>query len=139
MEKTITIEPPRYGFIPNKLEVEGRPELSDFPLNILFMSFLAVRGVGMSATALYEPDMETYLEDMEKRSMIYRNKYGSENTVTVMRYPDRWEGAKTINGNVVLLANGKTWKDFFVQLTIMGLSKGEKCYYETLKEAEMVN
>lgn len=139
MEDKITTELPRYGFIPSKLEVEGRPELSDFPFNILFMSFLAVKGVDMSATALYEPDTKTYLEDAEKRSVVYKNKYGPENEVVVTRYGDRWEGAKTIDGKVVLLAYGKTWKQFFVQLTIVGLSKGEKCYYEILKKPETAN
>lgn len=130
---------PRFGFIPKRLEVEGRPELSDFPFNILFMSFLVVRGVDMSATALYEPDTETYLDDFEKRSMTYRNKYGSGNKVIVSKYADRWEGAKTVNGKVILLACGKTWKQFFVHLTIAGLSDGEKCSFERLQPSEAAN
>ncbi len=129
----------RFGFIPNKLEVDGRPELSDFPLNILFANFFAVKGVHMSATALYEPDTETYKKGVNERSLVYKNKYGPDNTVVVKKYDDRWEGVKTVNGEIVLLANGKTWKQFFVQLTIVGLSNGEKCHYETQKQQGTVD
>jgi len=116
------------GFVPHRLEIEGRTDLSDFPQNIVFANFFAEGGVKKIASAIYEPDLETYAG----RSLTYRNIYNPENVVRITRQNDRWEGTKVINGDEVLFAEARTWKQFFVQLTIIGLSKGERCKFEDI-------
>ena len=122
------------GFIPNRLEVEERPELREFSQNILFANVFNSNGVGMMASSIYVPDIDTYHQSDDGGSLTYRNIYNPENTVRITRYDDRWEGEKFINDKLCLLATGGTWEQFFTQLTIMGLSKGERCKYERLED-----
>ncbi|KKQ84874.1 MAG: hypothetical protein UT08_C0013G0011 [Candidatus Woesebacteria bacterium GW2011_GWB1_38_8] len=122
------------GFIPHKLEVGDRPELSDFSKNILFANVFSSNGVDMIASSLYEPDLETYTDEGAARSLTYRNIYNPDNRIKVTRYEDKWEGEKFINGTRSLWAFGRTWQQFFIQLTILGLSKGERCQFERLDE-----
>src|SRR5213592_4195873 len=44
-------------FIPHELEIEGRPKLSKFPLNVLFADYTIRDGVRAMGSALYEPDL----------------------------------------------------------------------------------
>lgn len=120
------------GFIPHRLVINDKPELSDFPLNILFGNFITINGVDMSATALYKPDVESYREGEGGRSLDYRNIYNQDNLVTITRQEEKWTGTKVINEKVTLIAEGRMWQQFFTQLTIVGLSNGEKCRYQSL-------
>lgn len=120
------------GFIPHRLEIEGSPELSDFPLNVLFANIFVRNGVNTMASSLYEPDLETYNRDGGKKSLRYKNIHNPENTVTVLKTQKGWEGTKVINEREVLMATGQTWNQFFTQLTLFGLSKGERCFYESV-------
>src|SRR3990172_301978 len=126
-----------YGaaFIPHHLDIEDKPELSDFPRNILFATYYSENGINKIASSLYEPDLVTYLDEGGiKRSLTYRNIYNPDNRIKVTRYEDKWEGEKFINNKRDLWAFGRTWQQFFVQLTILGLSKGERCKFERLDE-----
>lgn len=122
------------AFIPHKLEVEGRPELSDFSLNILFANVFNAKGIDVIASSLYRPDLETYQRDSEKKSLTYRNIYNKKDIVRITKFEERWEGQKFIKEKRALLAQGRTWKQFFAQLTLTGLSKGERCKYERLED-----
>ncbi len=129
-----------FGFVPKKLEIEGKPELSEFPLNILFANFYREQGVNMSATALYEPDLDTYNGKSDEKNMVYRNIYNPENIVVITKCLDHWEGLKVVNGTFVLLKTvGKTWEEFFSRLTIVGLSDGEKCGFVRLQPSGAAN
>ena len=57
-----------YAFVPKPLEIEGRPELSNFSLNILIWE---VTG-NVHSHYLYEPDFSTYLERDDNQYLLYR-------------------------------------------------------------------
>lgn len=127
------------GFIPHRLEIEARPELNDFPLNILFANFFVESGVKKIASALYVPDIDTFYSEEDKNSLLYRNSYGFENTVTIIKTPQRWEGIKRIKEENVLYASGTDWQSFFFHLTFQGLCKGERCRFESLEDLQKLN
>ena len=52
-----------YLYIPRRLDVEGRPELSDFSLNVLLVSVRVVGGRHETGEALYEPELSTFTRD----------------------------------------------------------------------------
>ncbi|MCH7729897.1 hypothetical protein IID21_00040 [Patescibacteria group bacterium] len=122
----------RFAFIPHNLNIEDRPELNDFPFNVLFVSYRKVKGVDISGTALYEPEIESYRGEEERYSLDYRNIYGRENLLIITKDEDKWEGIKIINDERVLIATGRNWKQFFIHLTMPGLSNREKCKLERL-------
>ena len=122
------------GFVPRELEIEDRPELSDFSKNILFANVFSSNGEVIIASSLYRPDFDSYRQEDGKKSLLYKNIHNSENTVRIIRYAERWEGEKIINDKPVLWASGRTWQQFFAQLTLIGLSQGERCKYERLED-----
>jgi hypothetical protein len=124
------------AFIPHKLDIEDRPELSDFSKNILFATLFNSNGVVTIASSLYEPDLKTYRDEGEARSLIYKNIYNPDDTVKIIRREDKWEGEKLIKDKRALWAWGLTWQQFFVQLTGTGLCRGERCKFETLNELQ---
>lgn len=120
------------GFIPHRLEIPRRPELSAFPLNVLFTSRKIENGAEISGSALYEPDFDTYRKDGDVSSMRYRNLYGTTSHL-VIAYDEknkRYRGEKFVNGKLVVLAEGgDDWQRFFTQLTLPGLANGERCKF----------
>jgi hypothetical protein len=124
----------QFGFVPKRLAIEDRPELDDFPFNVLYVNFFNRGGVNYSATALYSPDLESYRKEEEGRSLDYRNIYGEEDRLTITKKEEGWWGQKFIKDKWVLIAEGKEWNQFFVQLTLPGLSKGERCKFERLDD-----
>ena len=129
----------RFAFIPHKLDIEGKPELCDFPYNVLYISYKRVRGIDISGTAIYEPEIESYRIHKTAKVLDYKNIYGPGNLLIISRFKDSWEGRKVINDKEVLIATGGNWKQFFVQLTMLGLSKGERCKYEPLSPRTLRN
>jgi len=123
------------GFIPHRLDISDKPELSDFPLNILFGNFITINGVDMSATALYEPELNTFQCNGDEKSLTYKNIYGM-GTLTVTKRNDGWGAIKTINNKFVRLTHSKDWKMFFVTLTGPGLCNGEGCFYKTVSSKD---
>ena len=117
------------GFVPHKLEVEERPELNDFSQNILFANFFQQGGFDMVASALYEPDLETYKEEDGSRTLTYKNIHNPDNTIEITRTENGWMGRKTIADKRKLIASGAEWSSFFSHLTMNGLSKGERCKF----------
>jgi len=126
----------QYGFIPSPLLIEDRPELAVFPLNVMFVSLANIDGVDTSGTALYEPNILSYVVEAKVRSMRYYNKYSEEDYIDIKHYinADRYEyeGDKYVKNSHVLSAYGASWKGFFIHLTIKGLSKDEGCMFSKL-------
>lgn len=121
-----------YGFVPCRLEIPDRPELHDFPLNVMFMRFKSENRRLISGTALYEPDFGSYKQEGDVRSMEYHNKYGPADWLVISydRMRQKYSGEKMVNGERVGIADGKEWKWFFVHFTAMGLADGERCMFE---------
>lgn len=123
-----------YGFIPHRLNIDIEPKFSNFPYNVMFMGFAEKDGKSISGTSLYNPDISTYLENEEEQRMIYRNQYGG-NSFLEIRYKikehSHW-GEKYVNGESVGSAFGRTWKQFFLNVTMLGLSADERCEFKDI-------
>jgi hypothetical protein len=122
----------RFGFVPRKLDIKDRPELSIFPYNIMFMNFRFYYGQKQSGIALYEPVLDSYEDILDRKRLLYRNIYDPENKIIIEYFVKdmRYEGFKYIKGRCVREAHGKEWKMFFVHLTMTGPEHGEGCKFE---------
>ncbi len=119
-----------FGFIPHRLEIKERTELNNFSFNILFKQYKQKNGETISGTALYEPDLATFKEKNGKQSMLYKNSYGGTGRVKIVYSNGKWSGYKFIDGKCVGSASGPEWHGFFIHLTMLGLSNGERCMFE---------
>jgi hypothetical protein len=122
-----------FGFIPYRLEIAWQPEWHNFPFNVLFVSQTVRDGKLVTGTALYEPDFYTYRKEGDLSLMRYHNIYGGDCYLT-MGYDEkkkRYFGQKYVNGELVGDTDGDDWRLFFTHLTMLGLTAGEKCKFET--------
>jgi hypothetical protein len=118
-----------YAFIPNCLEINGRPELAVFPFNVVFAKYKKENGQTVMGAAVYEPDLASLKKTGEIYSMEYNNIYGGKNWL-VIEYDANLKsylGNKYVNGKSAGQATGIDWKMFFVHFTALGLSSGEQC------------
>jgi len=123
-----------YSFIPKKLEIEGRPELSVFPFNVMFMRFKNENSKRIAGSAVYDPDLNSLQRGADKWSMRYNNAYGGDNWLTI-EYDvvnKSYHGKKFVNNECVGTTYGQEWKGFFIHFTILGLSNGERCKFEAV-------
>ncbi len=122
-----------YGFIPNRLEVAHKPEYSHFPLNIMFMSYRKKDDGGLQqGTALYEPDLSSFMKKEYGYTMMYWNRYSNANFIVLIYDEERGVlfGKKIVNKECVAEVEAHSWQAFFVQLTRHGLSNGETCEFD---------
>lgn len=128
-----------FGFVPHRLEIVGKPELNHYPFNVMFMSYTIRDGQKISGTALYEPDFNTYGKDGSLSAMRYRNAYGGD-CYLIIGYDEEkklYHGDKFVNGKLVGSADGgDDWNTFFIHLTMLGLTNGERCFFEPVFEQE---
>jgi hypothetical protein len=123
-----------YGFIPKELQIEGRPELNVFPFNVLFMRFKQEGGKTISGSAVYNPNIDSLQQGVDKWSLRYNNAYGGNHWL-IIEYDivsRGYHGKKFVNGKCVGITDGLEWKGFFIHLTVLGLSNGEQCRFETV-------
>ena len=122
-----------YSFIPHQLEIESKPELNVFPLNVLFSSFGTRDGVRVSGSVCYDPDIKTFKQDGTESSIEYRNKYGGTAWLKITYNSEKngqYHGEKYIGDKSVGMADGPDWKIFFIHFTAIGLVNGELCEFE---------
>jgi len=125
-----------FSFIPKRLIISQRPELKNFPLNVLFASFKMEKGTNLMGSVLYEPDLSTFKKDGEIFSLTYRNSLGG-NSQVIISYDTlrkRWSGEKFVNNKPFSVTDGKDWKGFFIHLTMLGLANGEMCEFKNIEE-----
>lgn len=123
-----------YGFIPKELQIEGRPELNVFPFNVLFMRFKQEGGKTISGSAVYNPNIDSLQQGVDKWSLRYNNAYGGNHWL-IIEYDivnKSYHGKKFVNGKCVGITDGLEWKGFFIHLTMLGLSNGEQCRFEAV-------
>ncbi len=119
------------------LEIEGRPELADFPVNVVFTNLFPVENASLSISASYEPDLGTYISHGDWKSLKYRNTVADRDDILILvKQPDKWQGVKLIENKLLLFVEGETWEDFHSHLTGGGLSSGESCNLDVLFEEE---
>ena len=103
-----------FGYCPKHLVVEGREELWVFPLNILFSKFRTESdGSRTMGSAIYNPDLSTFITEKGQWSMTYRNQYGGDSHViiTITTFDLSYRGDKFVNGELVGSADGKIKED----------------------------
>lgn len=123
----------RFAFIPRPLQIAGRPELSLFPFNIMFMSHKLEHGNLISGTVIYEPDLATFMRKDRMMVMRYDNVYGG--SWVIIEYDtgnNYYMGTKYIKGVESGMATGMDWKMFFVHLTAIGVVNFERCKMEVV-------
>jgi len=120
------------GFIPHRLDVKERPELSIFPFNVLFAKRKIGNGKLVTGYALYEPDLASLKKDEDEWSMNYYNVYGGDCWLRIKYNESKpfYIGEKFVNGKSVVIAEGPAWEMFFVHFTLLGLANGERCEFE---------
>ena len=114
------------AFIPRRLAIPERPELNDFPINILFSNRIDIPKGGDIRLALYEPDFSTFESKEGKKELIYRNTQGGDSQVQIIKNPQGYyTGVRTIKGVDKGFSNGETWKYFFIYLGLPGIFQDE--------------
>ncbi len=118
----------RFMFVPKRLEVEGRPELSNFPLNVMFMSICRTDDNYQTVlTVIYLPDFATYQENDKEQKMKYFNSLDKSRKfwleIIYSKEKGSYTGNKFCGKKFVGGAYGKKWKIFFIHLTLLGVSQ----------------
>jgi hypothetical protein len=116
-------------------KLKGYPELYCFPLNILFSNDCIRNQKHVFGRAMYEPDLDTFKEDGETRSMIYYNILTRDWRVeiTYFKKKDSYIGLKFNKDKMIVNAVGKEWRMFFFYLTMRGPNEGEMCTFEEIE------
>lgn len=120
-----------FSFVPKRLEIEGRPELNNFPFNVLFGRNKSEDEEAIMASALYEPDIMSFKKDGNEWSMNYHNVYGGNSWLSIVydEVKNSYVGTKFINGESSGMAFGGQWDMFFIHFTMLGVAKGEMCKF----------
>ena len=116
------------AFVPKRLEVPGRPELSNFPFNILFGAIRSLSDDNSAIeTAEYLPDIESFKQDGVEQKMKYYNKHDNRRYYWAEIIYDtsnkgyvgfKYRGKKSVGG-----ASGSHWGGFFAHFTILGIAE----------------
>ncbi|KKS39532.1 MAG: hypothetical protein UV02_C0067G0005 [Candidatus Kuenenbacteria bacterium GW2011_GWA2_42_15] len=116
----------RISWVPRRLQIPDRPELSNFPLNILFSTVCT--GDNNTRTvelAEYVPDLSTFVENEAKQTMKYYNRLdGARHYWTEIVYDTArksYFGTKYCDDESAGAAYGRDWNNFFVHLTMLGV------------------
>lgn len=116
----------RMMFIPKRLEIPDRPELNNFPLNILFCTLtLNDDSTESQETSVYEPDISTFTQEGVEQRMRYCNNLNRERhfLADIVYNTDNqsYVGTKYAGSKRVGMACGSKWDMFFVHLTMLGV------------------
>jgi hypothetical protein len=120
-----------YSFIPSELQIENKPELNVFPLNVMFAKYKIENGKTIMGSSVYEPDLMSLRQSEDEWSMRYYNIYNNKNWLEIEYNLEKhtYYGHKFINGKSVGSADGIDWKMFFVHFSGLGLVNGERCKF----------
>ena len=115
-------------FIPTRLEVADRPELNNFPFNILFSTItLADDNTQRQETSVYEPDFSTFIQEGSDQRMKYYNILNPERhfCVEIVYNTDdqSYVGTKYRGDKRLGSATGPSWQGFFMHLTLLGVAE----------------
>jgi len=124
------------GFVPKRLKIKDRPELSNFPFNVVFVKFIDKNRQLISATAIYNPNFASFRENEEEQKMNYKNKFGGDFWLEISfnKKTGMYWGTKYCGNEKKWTSFGPGWKGFFFHFTMSGLSNGEKCLFKNQRE-----
>ena len=131
-------------FIPQHLEVEGRPDLEVFPAGIAFGSGLPFGeeyGVeGYRVISFYEPVIASHLDRPDGPKLRYVNR-GSDADIVDIQYDPvsgGYRAIKIVAGKIYRRVEGSDWDSFFQDLTGPGIAPGEEYGLHKLGESASV-
>jgi len=116
-------------YIPKRLKIKERPELKNFPLNIMFSTTtLCDDNTQHKETSIYNPDLSTYKQEAKEQKMKYFNSLNIQREfwieITYDTSKKSWSGIKYYKEETLGIADGPTWDSFFIHLTAMGVGSG---------------
>ena len=116
-------------YIPKRLEIKERPELINFPLNIMFSTItLSDNNTKQIQTSIYNPDLSTFKQEGKEQKMKYFNSLniGREFWIEITYNTSKksWSGTKYYKEEILGMADGLTWDSFFIHLTALGVGNG---------------
>lgn len=118
----------RFMFVPHRLEIPDRPELNNFPFNILFGTIcIADNNRQRQETSTYLPDLATFKEEDEGQKMRYYNSLNKEYWVEIVynKSSQSYVGTKYYRDESIWIASGPKWDVFFTHLTMSGVASGQ--------------
>ena len=112
--------------IPKRLNILERPELNNFPLNIMFSTVcLTDEDEQTIESSVYDPDLSTYEQNEDEQYMKYYNNLSDDRRYLVEITYDTanktWRGTKYFGDKVMGIAIGSKWDVFFTHLTSLGV------------------
>lgn len=115
------------SFIPRPIEIPEYPELSVFPLNVLFQSSKKCEEGVLLGFALYLPDGNTYRDGPDEAVMDYKNRVDPRFhlEITYIKADGSYRGVRYRGEEAVTWTTGKDWRRFFAHLGMVGLIDGE--------------
>jgi len=119
----------KHMFIPRRLEIAARPELNNFPLNILFgTACLTDNNKQTFETSEYVPDLETFIAEGDEQKMRYYNSLDSTRChwaeIVYNTKDHSYVGTKYRGDKNAGMAFGNAWDGFFVHFTMLGVGTG---------------
>ena len=115
---------PMFSFIPKRLEIEGRPELSDFPATVCFAGFVQGNGCQrVLCEAAYQPELESLKTQGDCRVLRYTGLYNPDFTLEISHnlVSDGYFGEKFCCGEYAGAAGGSSWEGFFAHFSGLGI------------------
>lgn len=115
----------RFVNIPQKLLIDGRPEISCFPLNILFSSITTEGDKSFISYSTYNPDLATYQEDPKTKRLQYFNTENRDWWIEISYSKENgnYFGNKYYCDKLIQKASANEWDKFFYHLATMGIPK----------------
>ncbi|MGB7957623.1 MAG: hypothetical protein WCF77_02160 [Minisyncoccia bacterium] len=82
-------------------------------------------------TALYEPDLSSFIKKEYGYTMLYWNRLSNASFIGLIYDEERGVlfGKKFVNKECVAEVEANSWQAFFVELTRHGLSNSETCEF----------
>ena len=114
-------------FVPHRLEIPDRPELNNFPFNIVFGTVtLSDDNTQRQETSVYEPDFSTFTHEGTEQKMKYYNSQDLERhfwaEIVYNTNDQSYVGTKYCGDKYSGMAFGKNWDIFFVHFTALGVT-----------------
>jgi hypothetical protein len=132
-----------FGYIPKHLSEEWGEGVFLLPLNVLFTKFRKeTNGITTMGSALYLPELSALVDTKKELAMTYYNQYDKESYLIIkimIGNPMSYEAEKFVKNISVGITKGKIdndegWTMFFTHLTLQGLTNGEACKFDYIKE-----
>ncbi len=123
-------------FIPSRLEIEGKPNLSFFPYNVFIMRYCNYQGKPATASVTYNPAFETLKESEAEQSMDYLNIYNPIFRLHIIYKKQKGSySCEKYQGNKLLgISGGSSWNGFFTHVGLLEFEIGETCFFEPIPE-----